>query len=121
MEEAEMKMAVSYEVSFDSLPDNGDRLSVAVEKHVENFELNKAMDEIWGMIATLDAFIQKNEPFKKVKVDQSGAHADIRFLLAGLVDIATVLKPFLPATAEAVRDCLKNKKVPEKPLFMRRD
>jgi methionyl-tRNA synthetase len=116
-----MKMAVSYEVSFEALPEASESLSLAVAKHIENFELNRAMDEIWKMIATLDTFIQKNEPFKKIKIDREGAHADIRFLLSGLSDIVGVLKPFLPATAEAISDCLKNKKVPEKPLFMRRD
>lgn len=116
-----MKMAISYEVGFEALPEADGSLSSAVSKYVESFELNKAMDEIWKRIAILDTFIQKNEPFKKVKIDREGAHADIRFLLSGLVDISAVLKPFLPATAEAIVDCLKNKKVPEKPLFMRKD
>jgi methionyl-tRNA synthetase len=116
-----LKMAVSYGISFDALPEVSQSLSVFVEKHVENFELNKAMDEIWKKIAVLDTFIQKNEPFKKIKVDVDGAHADIRFLLSELGDIANVLQPFMPVTAEVITSCLKDKKVPEKPLFMRMD
>ena len=116
-----MKMAVSYEISFAALPEATPSLAIAVAKHIENFELNKAMDEIWKMIAILDTFVQKNEPFKKIKIDKEGAHADIRYLLSELFDIAQVLKPFLPQTAQAIAECLTNKKVPEKPLFMRRD
>ncbi len=114
-----MKMAVSYEVSFEALPIESNRLAGLVAKHVENFELNKALDEVWKTIATLDAFIQSNAPFKKIKINKDEAHIDIRFLLSGLTEISNVLQPFLPATAEAIADCLKNKKVPEKPLFMR--
>jgi methionyl-tRNA synthetase len=116
-----LKMATSYEISFDALPDLDDKLVASVSKHVESFELNKALDEIWKTISMYDGFIQKNEPYKKIKVDKEGAHADIRFLLAGLFSIANVLKPFLPNTSESILECLKNKKSPDKPLFMRKD
>jgi len=86
-----LKMAVSYEVSFDALPAVSQSLSVVIAKHVENFELNKAMDEIWKTIATLDLFVQQKRAVQKVKVDREGAHADIRFLLSSLADIADVL------------------------------
>ena len=92
-----------------------------IPMHVANFELNKAMDLIWKLVGQLDAYIQTEQPFKKVKVDEVNAHKDIRRLLSGLGTISRTLEPFLPATAAAIADCLKNKKVPEQPLFLRKE
>jgi methionyl-tRNA synthetase len=116
-----MKMAVSYDVSFDNLPTTTNNLAQSVSKYVEAFEFNKAMTEIWAFSTSLDEFIQKEQPFKKVKVDATAAHADIRQLLSGLTLIAQVLQPFMPTTAVAIAQCIAQKQVPEKPLFARKD
>lgn len=90
-------------------------------KYLENFDLNKAMDEIWGRIGELDLFIQEKEPFKLIKTNPEKAKEDIIFLVEELSRIAIELKPFLPETAQKIQELIKENKAPEKPLFLRKD
>jgi methionyl-tRNA synthetase len=69
---------------------------------LNNFELNKAIEEIWKKIQSCDQFIQKEEPFKKIKVDVEAGKKDIEHLLGQLNQIAISLQPFLPQTAEQI-------------------
>ena len=75
--------------------------------YLEKYELQKAMDEIWKKIQGCDEYIQKTEPFKKIKVDADGAKKDIEYLLSELQNIAVSLQPLLPKTAEKVLLALK--------------
>lgn len=76
------------------------------------------MDSIWADIAALDGFIQKEEPFKKIKVDEDGAKKDVAHLLVQLARIAEQLKPAMPETAQIILDAIKENKKPEN-LFPR--
>ena len=77
---------------------------------LDSYELAKAMDEIWAKIQACDQFIQKEEPFKKIKTDAEAAKKDIEYLLSELQNIAVSLQPFLPKTAEKILEALKNLK-----------
>ncbi|MBI3232107.1 MAG: methionine--tRNA ligase [Candidatus Doudnabacteria bacterium] len=72
------------------------------------YELAKATDVIWKKIAECDQFIQKEEPFKVIKVNLEKAKKDIEHLLSELHHIAINLQPFLPQTAERILEVLKN-------------
>jgi methionyl-tRNA synthetase len=74
---------------------------------MEKYELQKVVDAIWKKIQDCDVFIQKNEPFKKIKVDADAGKKDIEFLLSELSQIAFSLKPFLPLTSEKILQSLK--------------
>ena len=116
-----MNMAVSYDVSFSDLPNPSGDLDKIVSKYTDNFDLNKAINEIWTYISTLNEFIQKTEPFKKIKIDKEGAHKDIREVLGGLLGISKILEPFLPETSKKIQELIKENKKPEVPLFLRKD
>ncbi|MBX4215733.1 hypothetical protein KW797_02200, partial [Candidatus Parcubacteria bacterium] len=88
-------------------------------KYLDNFEFSKAADEIFERVKSLDGFIQKNEPFKKIKKDPEGAKKDIGFLTSELALIAFELKPFLPESFEKILAVISSGKMPEKPLFPR--
>lgn len=91
-------------------------------KHWEKYELNKIMDEIWQKIKACDEYIQKTEPFKKIKTDAQSAKKDIEHLLSELHQIAVILQPFLPQTAEKILEVLKEPKEDKIPhLFPRID
>ncbi len=118
-----LKMAVSYEVSFDGATgDNPSKTEVfeKIQAPLEKFNFFEAIDIVWKKIGELDVFIQEQAPFKKIKVDKDGAHADIRFLLAELYKIAYALQVFLPATAAKIMDLLETKTFPVEPLFLRK-
>ena len=87
---------------------------------IENYNLQKAMNCIWDKIALLDQKIQKEQPFALVKTDKEKGAALIIELVRSLNEVAVMLLPFLPETAEKILVCIHENKMPEKPLFMRK-
>jgi methionyl-tRNA synthetase len=117
-----MKMIVSYgvdisDINFDHAPVNA--------YHREHFEkdrdLNKVMDEIWRLVGDMDQFIAEHEPFKKIKIDEKGAHTDLHYLAGELSRLAISLYPMMPETAAKIQQCLTEVKTPQEPLFARKD
>ena len=95
-------------------------LSYQSNLFLDNYELQKAVDDIWKKIQTCDEFIQKNEPFKLIKTDKEKAEKDIQHLLSELHQIAVDLIPFLPVTSEKILAVLKDPKLENIPrLFPR--
>ncbi|MES2437314.1 MAG: methionine--tRNA ligase [Patescibacteria group bacterium] len=87
----------------------------------EHYQINKALEAIWKQISDLDGYIQTEQPFKKVKVDLEAGKKDIHHLLFSLYKIAQQLEPVLPTTGAAIQALIKERKMPEQPLFMRKD
>jgi methionyl-tRNA synthetase len=80
--------------------------------------LQKTLDDIWVRISNLDLCIQKEEPFKKIKIDEAGAKKDVEHLLRELCGIASQLAPFMPTTSETILTAIRENKKPEN-LFPR--
>ncbi len=118
-----LKMAASNDVQSSS--PGKERMPVGQERSnlgdlMDNYQLQKAADLIWAQIKLCDEYIQKTEPFKKIKVDEIGAKKDIEFLLSELSAIAQSLTPFLPHTSEQILKALSNLSVENIPrLFPR--
>lgn len=89
--------------------------------HLNKFEINKATDLIWGHIRELNELIQKEEPFKLVKVDLEKGKKMIIELDLKLYTIARMLNPIMPETNATLKKLIKENKKPEKPLFLRKD
>ncbi len=85
---------------------------------ISDFNFQSALDSIWVHIGELDAFIQREEPFKKIKIDEDAAKSDVVYLLLELEKIATELAPFIPSTSATILQALKENKKPEN-LFAR--
>jgi methionyl-tRNA synthetase len=116
-----MKMATSYGVVFDgslkvALPEEK-----AISESLDKFNITDAMLQIEKLIGLADAYIQSQEPFKKIKIDPENAKKDVLESLADIFRIATLLRPFLPSTAEKILSLIKENKMPETPLFARKD
>lgn len=86
---------------------------------LDSFELNKAMNYIWGRIATADQKITETEPFKLIKTDEKKAQEIISELVIELYRIARLLNPFMPSTSEKIREAVLQNKKPET-LFERK-
>ncbi|MDB4984188.1 MAG: metG [Patescibacteria group bacterium] len=114
-----MNMIVTYDVDISKIefPNFAD----IKNPNYDSFEINKAVDAIWDEIGDLDLFIAENAPFKKVKVDEAGAHDDLRHVAQGLARIAVLLQPVMPETAKIIEQLLREKKKPEAPLFLRKE
>ncbi len=80
---------------------------------MESFNFNEAMDMIWALIAELDQLITDTEPFKVVKTDKEVGQKIITDLVHGLYEVAGYLEPFMPETADTIKQAIKENKKPE--------
>lgn len=87
----------------------------------ESFDMNKFMNKIWLNLRGLDEYIQKNEPFKKIKVNKEEAEKDVYYLLSHLYENALALEPLLPETSKKIQELIRENKKPENPLFLRKE
>jgi len=88
---------------------------------LNKFEIQKATNFVWSKITELDELIQKEEPFKVVKVDLEKGKKMISELDVKLYTIARMLNPIMPETNITLKKLIKENKKPEKPLFPRKD
>ena len=70
-------------------------------------------------IDNLDKKIQDEEPFKVIKIDEVKGKEIIKELVETLHGIAVNLEIFLPNTSAKILECIREHKMPEKPLFNR--
>jgi methionyl-tRNA synthetase len=88
---------------------------------INRFEIGKATDLIWQKISELDLKIQNEKPFKLVKENPEEGKKKIQELVVGLFEIAELLEPILPETSAKIKSLIKENKMPDKPLFERKD
>jgi len=115
-----MKMITSYAVDISDINFNHEPILSYHAKHIEDeADFNTIMNEIWRLVGDMDQFIAEHEPFKKIKVDEAGAHKDLHYLAGELGRLAISLYPFMPSTAEKIQGCLTEVRLPNEPLFPR--
>lgn len=118
-----MKMAVDNNVLYGELPVKAEiwnsSFGLEYREHIKNFEYNKALDHIWGMINRADIFIATSEPFKVVKVDLEKGSSLISESVLELYRIAVLLEPIMPETALKIQSAVEKKEKPEN-LFLRK-
>ena len=120
-----MKMVEQYDVdlkelSFDSparVLESDD--AVEYREAFESFRVDRAADAVWGEIAFIDSYIQETKPFKTFEEDEDKARTDIMFLVQRLWEVAVLLEPLMPETAETIREAIEEGEAPEN-LFPRK-
>ena len=108
-----LKMSETYGVSIPTLV-----TPLKENEYIKHFHLHQYMDKIWADIADLDGYIQTEEPFKKIKVDEIAAKRDVSYLLSRLDMIAHALSIAMPHTSEIILNAIRDNKKPEN-LFPR--
>lgn len=107
-----MKMATTYGVVTE----------IQVNKNVKElyeFDINKALKACMQDLHTLDESIATHEPFKLVKTDPEKGKQEIKICLEKLIDLTNQISVFMPKTSAKILECIKENKMPEKPLFGR--
>ncbi len=112
MSETHLEAPVSVAVENIKIPED-------YAQALENFEIKKAVDVVWKEITLLDERIQTTQPFKLIKTDKEQGQKVIKELVSTLSEIAYLLRPFLPETAEKIETSIKENKMPA-PLFLRK-
>lgn len=87
----------------------------------KRFDIKSAADIVWKEVGDIDAEIQKTQPFKLVKSDKEKAIKIIESLVLRLYTVGCMLDPLLPSTSTKIKTAVKSNKMPEKPLFPRKD
>lgn len=108
-----LNMADKYEVTLDEYP------TVELGTYLEQFEFNAYGDFVWRLIGDADAYITREEPFRKAKEDMEGARKDVAYLLQELWRINAHLAPIIPETHAKLTTAIKAGKKPDEPLFPR--
>ncbi len=88
---------------------------------LEEFNIQRSAQVIWHHVNELDKYIQETSPFKVVKEDKEKGQKIITELVFRLYDISRMLEPFLPGTSEKIKEAVKANRMPETPLFARKD
>ena len=87
---------------------------------MNKYEFSKAFDVIWAEIQALNRKIDVEKPWALAKEGlKEEVEQCLQSLVHGLIDVAVMLKPFLPNTAEAIFEVFGNDLVrpPKEPLF----
>ena len=72
------------------------------EEQMNTFAIHHAMDTIWEMVSILDHYITDYEPFKLISTDKEKTENIIWSAVLGLYEIARMLAPHMPSTADAI-------------------
>lgn len=74
------------------------------EKAIENCRFDKALEEIWEQIKGLNQYIEETKPWEIAKLkDPDHMREVLANMVANLLEIAYLLEPFMPETAEKIR------------------
>jgi methionyl-tRNA synthetase len=114
-----MTMAVNYGIKLSEKDLSYSYFKKPI-KELEEFDINKFINNIWGELRGLDEYIQKTEPFKKIKTDEDEAKKDVYYLLNNLYKNALALEILLPETSIKIQKLIRENKKPEAPLFLRK-
>ncbi len=84
----------------------------------KNYKFNECLNWLWEKVRNLDKYIDKTKPWEKEKKDLEKI---LQKPIKGILEIALLLKPFLPETAEKIEKIFTADKIkaPKKPLFPR--
>ncbi len=86
---------------------------------MKDYDVMNAMNYIWKLISETDSYMQSNQPFKVIKVDEKAGKEMLEILRSQVYTIANLLSPFMPETSQKIKEIIKENKMPEKPLFPR--
>ena len=88
---------------------------------MENFNIGEAMNVVFKHVTELDEIIQNKQPFKLVKTNKEEALEIIKDLVIKLHNIGQMLDPIIPDTSKKILTIAKSGKMPEQPLFLRKE
>jgi len=80
---------------------------------LEQIKFNEALEAVWQLISSCDEYVEKQKPWALAKQDQEKFDAVISDLLSCLKEIADLLLPFLPVTAEKILKQIESNKKTE--------
>ena len=98
-----------------------EKIDISYTENINSFKLFEAIHQVTSKVKSLDEYIQREVPFKKIKDEDTALEAKdiMRECILRLGSIGHHLYFFMPRTAMAIYTAIKENKMPEKPLFNR--
>lgn len=117
-----VSMVVRYQNGvIGDLPENNHDIG-AYQEALENCRFDHALDAVWDQVKGVNQYLELEKPWEIAKSDDA---EHLREVLAeaasSLMEIAELLKPFMPETSKKITQALSEGVVvaPESPLFPR--
>ncbi len=82
----------------------------AYHEAMEANEYNRAMDEVWAMVRSLNQYIEEVKPWVVAKARETDSEAEahlgeiLAYCVGTLHQVAVLLWPFMPTTSKAISD-----------------
>lgn len=71
---------------------------------IENCHFDRALDEVWEQVKGLNQYIDEEKPWELAKTgDEDHLREVLAYMVSCLIEIAEMLVPFMPATAEKIK------------------
>jgi methionyl-tRNA synthetase len=75
------------------------------EEAIESCRFDKALDDIWEQVKGLNQYIDEQKPWEIAKgTDKEYLRETLAYMCSSLLEIAELLVPFMPQTAEKIKD-----------------
>ncbi len=76
---------------------------------VENQQFDRALEWVWELVKGLNVFIEQEKPWQLAKeLDDAHLREVLASCVGDMLQIAELLQPFLPATAETIQQIFKD-------------
>lgn len=102
-----LSMIKSNKINVSGFLDHVPELPLWYTDKVEGFDFAGALGDIWKMVAEANTLINKDKPWELIKKDPQKAKATLGTVYKFIVDIAYLLRPFLPDSAHKIEEQLK--------------
>lgn len=72
---------------------------------IENCRFDRALEEVWEQVRGLNQYVEETKPWEIAKAgDEDHLQEVLAYLVAGLLEVAVILEPFLPDTAAKIHE-----------------
>jgi methionyl-tRNA synthetase len=107
-------MLTQYQAGVIGIFETHEHDPMTYHQAMDNLEFNKAMDEVWLMVRSLNQYIETVKPWELNKQKATDVEAESHLAEAlgncasSLLQIADLLKPFLPDTSKKIHDTFES-------------
>lgn len=109
-----MKMATVNGVTLQE-----EQEGLILDQEFEKYNVHGSIHTLMYFVSNIDKTITEKEPFRLIKTNKEEAKKIIGSLLQDLYTTAKKLEVFMPNTSAKILECIRENKMPEKPLFAR--
>ncbi len=94
-------------------------VQVHVKRHMESFQIDKALNVIFAYIDVCNEFFQEREPWED-SIDKNYRRWILGETVRAIRQIAILLSPFIPESAQKIQEIFKTDKIKKAPILFKK-